>query len=436
MITPVKFMVNRRVWFILVVLILLAAAAFIFPQHSATIYGKVGTVSNKIVGPSAKELKQQAKAVQEAQIQYSKPGSDPTNDIVLEDEPNIELPQGLANETLGLQKIFYININTRFDRENTFHLQSSLSGIRADRIEGFKAAEIAKLREQGMNLPSSKKSPDSIIGCYMAHNKVWQKVLDENLSTALIMEADAAWDVNIRAIMYHLSHGLEHMLRQQNLLMSNEHSTKQDPYLSSHWDVLQLGACWREPPRSNLAVQYYDPHVNSGFHYYGKPLTLNRRVIRYREANACTVAYAVSQAGARKLALRAGVDMDMPVDIVIKRLVALGLLRTYSVFPVLFDQWEYKYSLGVHNTDSDIRKLKEIAGSNEEGNATPERQAELAADIEIAEDPEKQKLAWERFHKNMDIWQYRFPQDTNFTHGMLEEFRDLVFDRAALDNQT
>lgn len=42
-------------------------------------------------------------------------------------------------------------------------------------------------------------------GCWRSHVDLWKKVVDENIETALIMEDDLDWDVNIHDVMHRLA---------------------------------------------------------------------------------------------------------------------------------------------------------------------------------------------------------------------------------------
>src|SRR4051794_18106389 len=47
-------------------------------------------------------------------------------------------------------------------------------------------------------LPESSSSLRAAqLGCWRAHANIWSRMLSENITSALIMEDDADWDVNI-----------------------------------------------------------------------------------------------------------------------------------------------------------------------------------------------------------------------------------------------
>lgn len=178
---------------------LLLLALFAVPeQHVYDAYSNVGNTLSTIT--TSKADQDAAHAAEQARVaaavaKTSHERTTYTDDLVLADEPDSEDNQaeGFANATLGLQKIFYINLETRVDRENAFRLQSALTGLRAERVEGITTADVARLRAAGMKMPVSRKISTGETACLMSHVKVWQQMLSEDLDSALIFEADAAW---------------------------------------------------------------------------------------------------------------------------------------------------------------------------------------------------------------------------------------------------
>jgi GR25 family glycosyltransferase involved in LPS biosynthesis len=55
------------------------------------------------------------------------------------------------------------------------------------------------------------------LGCWRSHANVWQRVIEEDVGTAIILEDDIDWDVNIHAIFEELSVQMRKgELREQN----------------------------------------------------------------------------------------------------------------------------------------------------------------------------------------------------------------------------
>jgi GR25 family glycosyltransferase involved in LPS biosynthesis len=102
-------------------------------------------------------------------------------------------------------KIFYINLDRRTDRDNNikrlikeFNLQDKISRVTAvdgsrldlDKIPSNivtkKGISDAKNKHQRLYVPLTPGG----IGCALSHRSVWQRIVDENLSCALILEDD------------------------------------------------------------------------------------------------------------------------------------------------------------------------------------------------------------------------------------------------------
>jgi hypothetical protein len=218
----------------------------------------------------------------------------------------------------------------------------------------------------------------------------------KKLPPVLIMESDATWDINIRPIMADLNKNFVQFLRRINSTAVHDPSwgsknnrralerrnakhknatmearpnhtasapspappiehNPDDPWLSEHWDVLSLGQCFETPQDKDINLIYPDSHVPEGRDYWGRILG-HERVIRKSGGMTCTTAYAISHTGAAKLLLRSAIDLDNPVDLLIRRLTLSHDLVAYSVQPPIIAQWEYRHDIGMdqRGAQSDI----------------------------------------------------------------------------------
>ncbi|KAM3500091.1 hypothetical protein MY11210_009551 [Beauveria gryllotalpidicola] len=280
-----------------------------------------------------------------------------------------------GNATLGFGSIQFINLPGRFDRLDAATLQAWLSGIDITETRGVLAAEINDVGmppEHGPQLKQTEK------GCWRAHANIWSQMLRDKTPAVLILESDAAWDVEVRESMRLLNQHFTHLLGTvqstpipNRSFLARPPSTSSasprsaaaasphpdDPWQSTHWDLLSLGQCFDEPAHDkDISGRYPDPHVAPGIDYAGSALGAER-VVRLSGGIVCTTAYAVSQTGAAKLLLRSAVNLDNPVDLVMRRLIHAGDLVTYSVIPTVFAQWEYLDHIGMRErgANSDIR---------------------------------------------------------------------------------
>lgn len=221
----------------------------------------------------------------------------------------------------------------------------------------------------------------------------------KKLPPVLIIESDATWDVNIRPIMARMNKEFVTFLRNINstavhdpswgsknnkhplatgrnvkrdpepLRYAVEHPNgtvvrppvanipfrADDPWLSEHWDLFSLGQCFEHPQDHHIHHKYPDPRVPSGKDFWGTSLG-HERVLRRSGGITCTTAYAISHTGAAKLLMRGAVDLDNPVDLLIRRLTLSRDLVAYSVMPPVIAQFEFLNGIGMgeRGAQSDI----------------------------------------------------------------------------------
>jgi hypothetical protein len=135
------------------------------------------------------------------------------------------------------------------------------------------------------------------------------------------------------------------------------------------WDVLYLGSCFDIPrdPRPKH-ITYHDPNAPgranlteafvSELEGWGVRVEnyTHKRVLAPSWYPVCTIGYAVTQRGARRLLYnvggvkRIGSAMDLALNDQVKR----GYLKAYTVIPPLFTTWKIGGA-----QDSDIDDIKE-----------------------------------------------------------------------------
>lgn len=99
-----------------------------------------------------------------------------------------------VNQTLGFEKIIALNMPDRMDRKDEIALLASASDLQID----FLSTQDAKtFNKNGLPFLVKDLSP-SEIGCYRAHLDAWQHILTNNIQSALVIEDDADWDVDIK----------------------------------------------------------------------------------------------------------------------------------------------------------------------------------------------------------------------------------------------
>lgn len=277
------------------------------------------------------------------------------------------------NSTLGFEAIRYINLDYRWDRDDSIRLQAALTGISPIKSSAVASSDI---REKGISPISNDVAIQATqLACFRSHANLWSEMIENNWSTMLILEADAAWDLAIKPIMSRMSAAL-------NALLQSTNATEKDPYSHEQWDMISLGHCFDGPSNMNDNLIYSDPDVQDNQSFFGQKLE-NERVIRRSGGPACTTAYAVSQSGARKLLARSALDMNKPIDLIISDLVSSGQVTAYSTHPVVFTQLAFRDGLGLSEKNSDV----------------DQREAETEGLYS-----EEYRKNWEQAYKDRSVW--------------------------------
>lgn len=298
------------------------------------------------------------------------------------------------NSTLGFGEIYYINLASRYDMEDTIALQNSVSGTEMKRIEALKTSDLSV---KGLP-PSSnnyEKTFGSVKAIFRSHAVAWRECINSHKSTCLILEADATWNKDIRQQMGRYSVALNQLMeslgktgethRKSNSWFKSSISadSSSDPYSSHKWDFMQLSA-YTLPAFTDGAVwEYPDPSAHSSEWVFKREIPEGHRLVTHQADSICLGAYAVSRRGAQKLLLRFAIDLQAPADLITASMTIEKELETYSVWPAIFGQWEYATNINADekNTDND---------GNHNTVSTPSE--------------EEQAAAWEKVHKSWNAW--------------------------------
>lgn len=395
-----------------------------------------------------------------------------------------------TNTTFNFGKLVYINVAQRYDRDDFMVLQSSISNIRPELFIGVDTASI-----DYKGLPPGEKSYINGLSppakaCFRSHADVWRKMLlnsfegDEKtvnmpglhethnqkshdtrtsksnsnddssnvrgLRSIFVLEADATWDVNITRSMFNFGRGLEQFLNKRGVLKDGEHATADDPWLSDHWDIIQMNGCFiggdnieyfqyvdpdSPATRSELDKNYesWDKSVGSPnrgyFEMDGKLVEPGHRMIRHRSQEACTAGYAISQRGARKILSKTSSHLRAPIDLVIRDMIWNKELDSYSSYPITFSQWFYAKGLGAASKNSDIRDIEDekddfLRDTEKDGS---ERKVSVEEFLKLKEKHLETERLWTRIHKNMYVWHVEQDDESRFANPALENLKTVIF---------
>ncbi|KIH86906.1 hypothetical protein SPBR_08388 [Sporothrix brasiliensis 5110] len=105
----------------------------------------------------------------------------------------------VANTTLGFQEIFVVNLPSRTDRSDAIALAASLTNLKLTFSPGIDSQtvqdRVLPADSAGQPIPAGNK------GSWRAHMNVLRRIIEQNLTTALVMEDDIDWDVRLKEQM-------------------------------------------------------------------------------------------------------------------------------------------------------------------------------------------------------------------------------------------
>ncbi|KAF2749540.1 glycosyltransferase family 25 protein [Sporormia fimetaria CBS 119925] len=259
--------------------------------------------------------------------------------------------EDIGNQTLGFQEIFVINAPWRTDRKDGMTLAASYSSLSLTWINGV---SVDSIDEKAYPLGNHRDLPPGNRGSWRAHMNALREIVERNLTTALILEDDADWDIRLRSQLSTLSPAIRHISAIASPSLNNptqqplgpSHLDNNDQQVLAHrstiplhslpsltipstnpygltWDILWLGHCGATlPPPSplhpNRIAMTPDPTVPAPHHLKpGRNAPLDplaslypphtRLIHRAGSSTLCTIAYSVTQSGARKLLYEFGV---------------------------------------------------------------------------------------------------------------------------------
>ncbi|RAO69507.1 uncharacterized protein BHQ10_005519 [Talaromyces amestolkiae] len=276
-----------------------------------------------------------------------------------------DLASDARNSTLGFGAIFVINLPPRTDRRDALALMSSMTDLKLDYIEGVLGSDVM---DRALPPPASHTSQRSgNIGSWRSHLNAIRAIVENNLDSALILEDDADWDVRIHDQMYDFAEGVRALTMplagttnnyadpsyydplkggQPEELVFGQLPKTVKPQISPYgddWDVLWIGHCGTEAPNINLqdeekakksqsiprgrVVYYNDETVPQNHHLHVMEQERDPREIfpdhtrttHHVMGQICSLVYAVSQRGARRILYEMGVKkFSDPYDIMLR----------------------------------------------------------------------------------------------------------------------
>ncbi|KJZ76836.1 hypothetical protein HIM_03713 [Hirsutella minnesotensis 3608] len=272
---------------------------------------------------------------------------------------NYSILNEINNATLGFEKLLVVGLPSRTDRRDGMILQAALSDMEIGFVDGVTEPQVEEKAIPKIENADHIHGPN--LGSWRGHMNAIQQVVWQNLSSALIFEDDIDWDIRLRQQLrdFALSaHALTQPLRTSadrfadptypgdpngdappvtvadfsfDKLPQTFAPTK-SPY-GDDWDVLWIGHCGMHFPFQDNAIpkgrviHLNDNTVPEREHLWtlNVPFTLKEqypehtRAIHHVQEGVCSLGYAVSRSGARKLLRHLGLrEPTDPFDILLR----------------------------------------------------------------------------------------------------------------------
>ncbi|KAF7191866.1 hypothetical protein HII31_06911 [Pseudocercospora fuligena] len=292
-----------------------------------------------------------------------------------------DLLDDVNNSTLGFQKILVVNLPSRTDKRDAMSLAAAFSGLEVEYVAGVTDVDPKTLPPGGAQ---AGRTPAEM-GNWRAHMNAVQRVVELNLSSALIMEDDADWDVRIKDQMRDFAKASRVLLQpirgSPNKFLdptvpepkegqkAEEFSIDDEDRVSSpkssrygdldRRDLLWPGHCGSGWPPEDLhqplgrvlikddptvpETQHIDQQMGSA--EFMEIYPNHTRVISHAHNNLCMLAYAISQKGAQRILFELGINsMSGPTDVGFRQMChgqgvsQGGHLTCLTLQPQLFGQ--------------------------------------------------------------------------------------------------
>lgn len=189
--------------------------------------------------------------------------------------------------------VFVINLDSSPERYQSALAQLTAQAIEAERFSGVYGKNLTQQELDNCYDPAENirkfRRPLSAgeIGCYLSHRALWQKMLDEQIPLAVILEDD----IDVRP-------GFDTVLEQLQHLYN--------------WDMIKLSDDRNGQGEQSLALA--QPY----------------KLVNFHKVPNCTTGYAITQAGAKKLLQRK--KFFRPVDVDLQFYPELDL-TVYAIVP-------------------------------------------------------------------------------------------------------
>ena len=122
----------------------------------------------------------------------------------------------VANATLDFGKIYVLNLETREDRRDDMTLIAAASGLQLSFVAGVNSKTLDEQSLPDIYGTEEFYMESTHLACYRGHANIWRKIIEDGVETALIMEDDIDWDLNIREIIPRVKEAMTQITKEKN----------------------------------------------------------------------------------------------------------------------------------------------------------------------------------------------------------------------------
>ncbi|KAL9124181.1 MAG: hypothetical protein Q9217_006467 [Psora testacea] len=223
---------------------------------------------------------------------------------------SIEEEDPILNSTLGFQNIFVLSLPDRVDRREPLIAGANATNMTLTVLDAVRDRQIPESEWPESWATNGWTPKEGELGCLMSHVKTWRKIIDENITSALIMESDADWDMRIKQTMVGIGEGTKAIADWpfDPPSPSTEGISKSEPRpYGDKWDILWIGHCGSSAKGDGRIFAFNDSAAPDEGHVWvvgERPTQEQRppgtRVVYQLDTSVCTTSYAISNQGARK----------------------------------------------------------------------------------------------------------------------------------------
>ncbi|KAK5069717.1 hypothetical protein LTS08_006653 [Lithohypha guttulata] len=249
-----------------------------------------------------------------------------------------------ANSTLGFEKILTVAYKQNNWRTRGLRAAASITNLNIDVPEQpyITDEEVNDFLAHSSEPHRNEKGTARV---WMAHRDMLKHIIMSSFSTALILEDDADWDMNIHIQSALLSSAIRNL--------TDTKADDNSPY-GSEWEVLWLGHSGDQSFNTATPhVEYADPTILpfKTYAWWTKAFLeqYNRaghRSVQWPIEPTGLIAYAVNTGVAQKILRHLGEGGHQAIDLELRYLCQYHILRCFIVNPEIVGMYEPKAELG------------------------------------------------------------------------------------------